>query len=425
MVKDDEAQSPKEKKQKKKKRKNANGEGTIYKCDEGKFKGRWTGQLVIGTNPETGSPKRKSFYGWSMSEVKDKMKPFREDLEKGIDLQNNITFGKWLDQWMEDYKKLDIDLSTWENYYRSINNHAYPQLGHIRLKDLGTNDIQKLYNKMIKGGSAPATVRRNHQIINGCLAQAEKNKLISWNPAKATVLPKLEDDEARAMTVAEMNIFLNALNGIKGPYKVRVTWRTIFLTLLGTGIRSGEALALRWARIDTRNRIATVMEGIKRTKEKGLVFGDPKTAKSKRSVPLPDEVAIALRLQRIHQTKVRLAVGAAYENQDLVFGSSKGTPIQPRNLIRKFHEIRDAAGLSKEITVHSLRHTFATRLLERGESLKTVQVLLGHADISTTGNTYAHVMPEIKIAAGVNMNGLLKKDKKISPQLERTPLMKF
>lgn len=226
-------EAPKEKKEKKKKRKNANGEGTIYKCESGKFKGRWTGQIVIGTDPKTGAPKRKSFYGWSMGEVKEKMKPFWEDLEKGIDLQNNITFGKWIDLWMEDYKKLEIGLSTWENYYRSINNHAYPELGHIRLKDLGPNDIQKLYNKMIKNGSAPATVRRTHQIINGSLTQAVENRLISWNPAKATVLPKLEDDEARAMTVEEMNIFLDALNRIKGPYKVRVTWRTIFLTLLG------------------------------------------------------------------------------------------------------------------------------------------------------------------------------------------------
>ena len=411
-------------KEKKKKRKNANGEGTIYKCESGKFKGRWTGQLVIGTDPKTGAPKRKSFYGWSMGEVKEKMKPFREDLEKGIDLQNNITFGKWIDLWMEDYKKLEIGLSTWENYYRSINNHAYPELGHIRLKDLGPNDIQKLYNKMIKNGSAPATVRRTHQIIYGSLTQAVENRLISWNPAKATVLPKLEDDEARAMTVDEMNIFLDALNKIKGPYKVRVTWRTIFLTLLGTGIRSGEALALRWARVDIRNRTATITEGIKRTKEMGLVFGDPKSAKSKRPVPLPNEVAFALRLLRIHQAKVKLAVGEAYENQDLVFSSSIGTPINPRNLIRKFHEIRDTAGLSTDITVHSLRHTFATRLLERGESLKTVQVLLGHADISTTGNTYAHVMPEVKVAAAINMNGLLKKDKKRSPQNGRNLVKK-
>ncbi|MDA8224107.1 MAG: site-specific integrase [Desulfitobacterium hafniense] len=344
------------------------------------------------------------------------MKPFREDLEKGIDLQNNVTFGSWLVTWMDDYKKLDIDLSTWENYLRSIKNHAYPELGHIPLKSLNTNDIQKLYNKMIKDGSSPATVRRNHQIINGCLSQATENRLISWNPAKSVVLPKLEDEEARAMTVEEMNTFLDALNNIKGPHKVRITWRTIFLTLLGTGIRSGEALALRWARVDIRNRTAKVSEGIKRTKEKGLVFGDPKSAKSKRSFPLPDEVAFALRLQRMHQAKVKLAVGEAYQNQDLVFSTSKGTPINPRGLIRKFHEIRKDAGLSTDITVHSLRHTFATRMLERGESLKTVQELLGHADIATTGNTYAHVMPEVKVAAGVNMNGLLKKDKKRSPQ---------
>ena len=419
----EEAVAPKEKKEKKKKRKNANGEGTIFKCESGKFKGRWMGQLAIGTNPETGRPIRKNFLGATMAEVKEKMKPFRDDLAKGIDLQNNITFGSWIVTWMDDYKKLDIDLSTWENYDRSIKNHAVPELGYIPLKNLGTNDIQALYNKMVKDGSAPATVRRNHQIINGCLEQAVKNRLISWNPAKSVVLPKLADDEARAMTVEEMNIFIAALNNIKGPHKVRITWRTIFLMLLGTGIRSGEALALRWPRVDIRNRTATVMEGIKRTK-KGLVFGDPKTAKSKRTVPIPNEVAFALRLQRMHQAKIRLALGEAYQNQDLVFSTSKGTPINPRGLIRKFHEIRKDAGLSTDITVHSLRHTFATRMLERGESLKTVQELLGHADIATTGNTYAHVMPEVKVAAGINMNGLLKKNKKESSQKERTQVEK-
>ncbi|MHB1404822.1 MAG: tyrosine-type recombinase/integrase [Desulfitobacteriaceae bacterium] len=95
----------------------------------------------------------------------------------------------------------------------------------------------------------------------------------------------------------------------------------------------------------------------------------------------------------------------------LVFCTSKGTPIGPRNFARKFEALRKRANLSKDINLQGLRHTYATRLLERGESLKTVQELLGHEDISTTGNTYAHVMPEIKKQAAQNLNGLLTRKK--------------
>jgi len=98
----------------------------------------------------------------------------------------------------------------------------------------------------------------------------------------------------------------------------------------------------------------------------------------------------------------------------LVFSTSKGTPIEPRGLIRAFHRICDRAGLPDDLTVYSLRHTFGTRLLEEGESLKVVSALLGHEDIATTGNIYSHLHPKMKTGAASKMNGLLK-TKKISP----------
>lgn len=134
----------------------------------------------------------------------------------------------------------------------------------------------------------------------------------------------------------------------------------------------------------------------------------------KREVPLPDEVAFALRLHRINQGRLRKVSGNKYQNQSLIFSTSKGTPIEPRGLIRAFHRIRDNAGLPNDLTVHSLRYTFATRLLEEGESLKVVSDLLGHEDISTTGKIYSHVHPKMKTGAANKMNGLLK-TKKVSP----------
>lgn len=259
---------------------------------------------------------------------------------------------------------------------------------------------------MIDEEYAPASVLKVHQILSMCLNKAVEKHLISWNFAKATELPRNgNDDEVRAMTEEEMQKFLGEIK------KLKEVWKVLFLTLLGTGLRAGEALALKWSNVDLRGRNVRVTETLVRLAGKGFLFKEPKTKKSKRVVPLPDEVAAALRLHRIHQARQRLKAGDAYHNQDLVFCTSNGGPFEPRNLIRAFHSVRDKAKLREEITVHSLRHTFATRLLEQGVDLKTVSELLGHTDISTTGNIYAHVMPKLRTEAASKMNELLKTKK--------------
>jgi len=385
-----------------KKRKNANGEGTIYQIKSGKRKGQWIGQVTVGTNPETGKPKRKSLYGKTRGEVKEKMREVLDDLDRGVNLQaQDKTFGEWLLTWMDEYKRIELRLSTWENYYRSIRTHIYPALGHIALNDIRTDDIQGLYTQMVKDKFAPATVRRNHQIIHSCLKQAVENRIILWNPADAAKLPRLEDTKVRSMTLEEMGKFLNVLGADR--------WGTAFLCLLGTGLRLGELLGLRWQDVDLDEGIIRIEQSLVRTKEKGLYFDEPKTEKSKRIVPLPGEVIAAIKRHRVEQLELRLVVGANYQNNDLVFCTSTGTPIYPRNFTRKFYELRDKAGVPGDINLHALRHTYATRLLEEGENLKTVQELLGHADISTTANTYSHVSPEVKKKAAAKMDKLILK----------------
>lgn len=116
-------------------------------------------------------------------------------------------------------------------------------------------------------------------------------------------------------------------------------------------------------------------------------------------------------MHRILQNREKRITRDDFIDRGLVFCTRKGTPIGPRYFSRKYEAIRGRAGLSKEIHLHALRHTYATRLLEQGENLKTVQELLGHKDISTTGNTYAHVMPEVKTEAANSLNKYFRKKK--------------
>lgn len=381
--------------------KNANGEGSIFQRKTGIHKGKWVTQITIGKNAE-GKPIRKTLYGKTRSEVKEKLKEILGELEKGIDLhkQSSLTFGEWIITWMNEYKQNSLKLSSWENNFRQIKTHILPSLSEIPIGKLRTDQIQKLYNDMINNGLSSATVRKNHQIIHSCLKQAEENKLISWNPSNAVKLPKLEKTrESRAMTPEEMSTFFKIIRkDYLGP---------AFICLLGTGLREGELLALKWSNIDLREKILKVDLSLMRTKSKGLVLDKPKTPKSIRIIPIPNIVAAAIRLQRMKQRHVKI-INKEFIDNDLVFCTTNGTPIHPRNFTRKFYSLRKTARLSSDINLHALRHTFATRLLEEGESLKTVQELLGHSDISVTANVYTHVLPEIKRNAANKINTLLK-----------------
>ncbi|MBS4025133.1 MAG: site-specific integrase [Clostridia bacterium] len=335
----------------KKKQKNANGEGTIYECKSGRHKGKWIAQVTIGLT-EDGKPKRKSIYGRTRTEVKEKLKIIMEELSKGIDLQaqSQLSFGNWLLTWMDEYKRMDLRLFTWENYQRYIQNHIYPSLGHVMLKSLDTDHIQKLYNRMHQSEKAPASIRKVHQIINSCLEKAVEKKLLSWNPAKATNLPKLNNTEAKAMSEVEMDKFLDVI--VKEPPK----WNAAFLTLLGSGLRIGELLALEWNDIDLDNELLYIRRTLSRTKSKGLVLEEPKTQKSKRPVPLPEPTVEAIKKHQKTQREIIMAADPDYKNRNLVFGTDIGTHIYPRNFNRKYYLLREKAGVSKEITLHGLRY---------------------------------------------------------------------
>lgn len=141
-----------------------------------------------------------------------------------------------------------------------------------------------------------------------------------------------------------------------------------------------------------------------------LIFQEPKTAKGKRSIPLPDWAIVALKAHKARQAQEKLLVGQDYQDNGLVFCTENGQPIEPRNLNRKFYELREKAGISK-VNLHALRHTYATRLLKTNEHPKVVQELLGHSQISMTLDTYSHVMPELKKALAAKLNGLWPQEK--------------
>lgn len=173
-----------------------------------------------------------------------------------------------------------------------------------------------------------------------------------------------------------------------------------------TGMRRGELLGLRWADVDLEGGALHVQQTAQRILGQGIIFRQPKTRLSRRSIALsPDAVAV-LRQHRRRQAEARLLAGSAYGDRDLVFATGLGTPVEPGNLRRAWVGIARAAGVPG-LRIHDLRHAHATLMLSQGVHPKVVSERLGHASVNITLDTYSHVLPGLQEAAAVSLDTIL------------------
>ncbi|MGB9791494.1 MAG: tyrosine-type recombinase/integrase [Thermacetogeniaceae bacterium] len=246
-----------------------------------------------------------------------------------------------------------------------------------------------------------------HTLIHAALNQAVKESLILRNPADAVELPKMQKREMEPMTREEISRFLEAIKGDR--------LYPAFCLALKTGLRRGELLGLRWKDIDLGEKKLHVRQILVEArdpngeKKVALVFQEPKTKKSQRTIPLTDDLIKLLKAHKAKQNEEKLILGKDYQDHGLVFCSEDGRPIWPRNFLRHFAALQKKAGI-KHHRLHDLRHTFATLLLAEGEELKNVQELLGHERISTTADIYTKVLEESKRKAVSKLDAIVKVD---------------
>jgi len=389
-----------------------NGEGCISQRKDG----TWCAVVTVGWK-ENGKPKQKFFYGKTREEVNQKLIKTLSEIQQGTFVEPaKITVGKWLDTWLKEYARPHIRPSTWQNYEMVIRVHINPAIGGFQLKQLQPAYLQKMYNDLREhgrvdkqGGLSPRTVRIIHTVMHASLKQALKEGLVARNVAEATTLPRQQKKELRVLTLEEEQRFMNSVaNDRLGA---------AFLLDLATGMRLGELLALRWQDVNLKEGVIRVRQALSRVKvpdgptKTALIFQEPKTAKGKRSIPLPEWATAALKAQKARQAQDKLLMGQDYQDNALVFATEEGKPIEPRNFTRTFYQLRKKARLPENVNFHALRHTYATRLLEANEHPKVVQELLGHSQISMTLDTYSHVLPELKQSAAAKLNNLWPKEK--------------
>jgi integrase len=369
-----------------------NGEGTITRRKDGRWEARYYVPTVNGT-------KRKTIYGKTQAEVRDRLTKARSDRIDGIVYDDeNITVGEYLDGWLKGSVYGSVRQSTYDRDTNLVNNHIKPILGGLKLKKLNSAHVQSFYRDRLDTGLSASTVHKMHDILRRGLAQAAKWYLVPRNVADTVKPPRPAPKEVHALSVNETRRLLEAAGGDR--------LEALYTLAVHTGMRQGEMLALRWQDVDLENAVLSVRRTLTRSGGK-VVFGEPKTKKSRRSIRLTPQAVEALRSHLDRQLRDMEILGDRYQDQGLVFTTNTGAPINPSNLRqRSFAPLLKRAGLP-HMRFHDLRHTCATLLLSRGVHPKFVQELLGHATIAITLDTYSHVMPSMGDATARAMEDAL------------------
>lgn len=378
----------------------SNGEGTIYQRPNG----TWAARLTY-VDPDTGQRKRIAFYAPTQKAVKAKMKAARERLDDGRPPKDaTTTVADWLKHWRATTLAVsDRKLSTKELYANLSRAHLEPSpLGAIGLDKLRPSDIEKLIldmrakTKPGRGDDAEpmralsdSTIRSTYTVLRSGLDAAVRDGLLGRNPAALVKRPGVERHEARHLDTADVIAVLKAAEDSR--------YHTALVVIASTGLRRGEALALRWADVDLDAGVLKVQQTIGRVGNE-LVISEPKTARARRTVPLSPSIVALLKKHRLEQLEERMLAANKWTDSGLVFTTALGTPVDPRNLTRVV-EVAAQRASAEDVGVHTLRHSAATAWLEAGVHIKAVADLLGHSSVAITGDVYGHTSDDSARAA--------------------------
>lgn len=383
-----------------------NNEGSIYKDKQGHWR------ALISIPSVDGKQKRKYIYGRTRKEVADKMYAILNQIRTNTYIEPcKITLYEWLCTWLEQYCKNEVRLSTYVNYDTYVQRHIKDTIGGYKLCDLNTAIMQEFLNDKAKngklngsGGLSPKTIKNMHNMIHRALNKAVHLDMITKNPTGFVSLPKRKKKEMRFLTPDEQKQLQEVLKGERLEMPV--------LLALYTGMRQGELLGLQWnyVHLDSMDRAwLKVVQAVNRfsdrtnesNKKTFLALSAPKTPYSVRDIPLLPYIAERLKQYKMEQEQYFKKKGLPMT--DMVFTTKAGNLVDPRDFQRDFKLLLKRNGL-REINVHALRHTFATRALESGMNVKTLSKILGHSSVAFTLDTYAHVTEDLKFDEMAAMN---------------------
>jgi len=369
-------------------KKRGNHEGSIHK----RSNNTWRAQISL-------QGRRISITTKTKSEAMAWLRKMQEEVENGLSFESTqLTLKRFMDEWLVTVEQT-LRFSTFSQYKQMTHQHIIPYLGNYRLRDLTPDQIQRMYNDMVKQGKGYRTIHLSHAILHRALVQAVKLGLLLRNPDDATIPPKPKRKEMQFLDEGQVQRLLITAERMEDRFFA------LYYLAIATGMRLGEMLGLKWDDIDLEQGILKVQRQLTRCKN-GYEFTTPKTKAGIRQINLGSKAIEVLQSHRQRLQAEKLIAGGSWKDHNMVFPSTIGTPMNRCNLNKRYKNVLKKAGLPA-IRFHDLRHTAASLMLNNGIPVIIVSKRLGHAQPSITLDVYGHLIPSKQQEAAILMDQLL------------------
>ncbi len=373
-----------------------NNEGSLYQRSSD---GRWIGAVLYGYD-NRGRPLRKTVSAKTRAEAVKKLRELQRNLDKGLPPPDDrLTVTALFEGWLTQVLPLRVAPATAANYTSLFNTHIKPGLGRKRLARLQPDDVQHFINQKLDDGLSVRTVRHLRGLLVQALDYAVRQGSAVRNVAALTEGPRQQSGgEGRTLTIEQARSLLRAVEGDR--------LEALYVLMLSTGMRPGEAFGLPWRNVDLAAGQVTVNQALVRQKG-GNIIGPGKVGKKGwRTVQIPDPVVESLIAHRDRQGKERVEAGAAWEDNDLVFCTRLGTLLDPDNHRKSFSKLTEKAGIGRWHP-HELRHSATSIMLAQGVPIDVVSKTVGHTSIRITADVYGHLLDEQKALTANAMESAL------------------
>lgn len=381
----------------------------------------------------TSDHKRHSIYAPTLEELREKEQAILKDKSDGIrtDAQK-VTLNDVYDLWVQLKKGLKDN--TFQNYKYMYEQFVRDDLGQHKITTLKRSDIRRFYNYLIDERCLKVATVDNihtvlHQVLDIAVEDCYLRNNISDNALKELKQARnLFTEKRKALTIQEQEIFLDFLKK-SNMYR---HWYPIFALMVGTGLRVGEAVGLRWNDVDFDNNTISVNHTLiyYNHAKGGCYFGinTPKTRAGERTIPMIESVREAILQEKEYQREAGIKCTARVDGfTDFIFVNRFGNTQHQGTLNKELRRIirdcnqeildkakdKDNVILLPNFSCHTLRHTFTTRLCESGINIKVIQSVLGHSDVSTTLDIYADVTKDLKKAEMQTFDDFMNKKRAV------------
>lgn len=385
-------------------RRRSPGEGSVYEITDG----RWRG-AITWTEPD-GRRHRRTVSGHTSAEAREKLDRLRASLRVGALAPSGTgSVADYLSGWIERDRQR-VRPSTWRARELHVRAYLIPALGRLALARLSSADVERALAEFLRIGSpsapasrrrplSPLTVRHIRATLRRALKAAERAGLVARNAAADATPPYVPHRPVSYLSASDVGRLLDGTRDDPlGP---------LWALAVTTGLRRGELLGLCWSDVDEVAGTLTVRRSLAEAGEARWAMADPKSARSRRTLPLPALARDALARQRARQDAERAAAGMAWQDRiGLTFTDAVGRSMSPGLVSHAFTRTRDRL-LLPHVSLHDLRHSAATLMLAEGVPLAVISELLGHAGIAITASHYAAVVPELRREAADAMDRAL------------------